>query len=108
MPSTIPRPPVAILAIASTISNSFIESRAGIDIRTGIEYETRRQLLAEDPAHRGEILPRGAIQIEIRKRPSHQIQRHWRNIARRVSRPPGNRGDRILRLRILQQRLDPA
>ena len=73
-----------------------------------MEYKAGGQFFAEDFAHGGEILLRRGVQIEIRKRPPHQIQSLRRKIARRIARPPSHRAHGLRGFGNFDQSLNPA
>src|SRR5665213_2183447 len=96
MPRMTPRPFPLNPRRRSTSASSFMKD------------ETRRQILAEDPAHGGEMILRLAIQFEIGERPANHAQSGRRQIARGIARVARERTNRIAGFRNFEELLDPA
>ena len=73
-----------------------------------MKYETRRQILAEDPAHGSQMILRLAIEFEIGECPANDAQGGRRQIARGIARMARESGNRIARFINLEELLYPA
>src|SRR5258707_15174384 len=102
MPRATRGPRAASLRIFSMMASSFMHDGGGI------KYESRGQLFAKDFTHRGEVPSGFSTQIEIRKRPAHQLESVRRQIARGVAGDAGQRGHGIGGSWHLQESLHPA
>src|SRR6266567_1781178 len=102
MPRAMRAPRAASLRIFSMMASSFMSHDGGV------KYESRGQLFAKDLTHRCKVPSGFSAQIEIRKRPAHQLESMRRHVARAVTSDAGQRGHGIGGSWHLQESFHPA